>query len=385
MWLSGGAGTGKTTIAHTIANRLMKAPQVLLSSFFFPSRFDHTRNSTASLAPTIAYQLCTRSPILCKSISNAIDNDQDIFTRSLTSQFQSLIVDPLHDFATVGLLTSPALIVIDGLDEFIDQGPLPELVDLLTTSVTKRYMVARVLVLSRTNSTIGDILTALASRKKVSQLPLEIFYPAKDIKRYLADNLARLKAKHTTTGTWPSGDVDILDTMFKKSSGMFIYATTAIDYLDSESPSLGPYSQRLRNLLSIQAPITRGPFKELDSLYSYIVLSVKNVDTVLSTVRFSCHYPDLSFDQIRHVLGVDMDTMQDLLPPLGGLVTLRPSHGTTAIRFHSSFAEYLLDHERSQALFTDFGLDQAQYLTRFLHALSGEHITEIIFSYLILN
>jgi len=380
MWLSGGAGTGKTTIAHTIASRLMKTPQVALSSFFFPSRFDHTRNSTASLAPTIAYQLCIRSPILCRSISSAINNDQGIFTRSLTTQFQTLIVDPLHNFATTGPLELPALIVIDGLDEFVDQAPLPELVDLLASSVTLLYMGVRVLVVSRPNSPIGDILKALTSRNKVSQLPLEIFYPEKDIKQYLADNLARLQAKHKTTGTWRSVDVGILDTMFNKSSGMFIYASTAINYLDSEWPSLGSYSQRLRKLLSIQPPMARSEFKELDSLYSCILLGVENVETVLVTVGFSCHYPDFSFDQIRRVLGVDVKIMQNVLPQLGGLVTLKPSNGATTMLFHSSFAEYLLDHQRSQDLFADYELDQAQYLTRFLHTLSGEHNTEKYFS-----
>jgi len=57
MWMSGGAGVGKSAIAQNFAERC-EAEGYLLASLFF-GRSDPSRNNIDSLIVTIAYQIYT--------------------------------------------------------------------------------------------------------------------------------------------------------------------------------------------------------------------------------------------------------------------------------------------------------------------------------------
>jgi Mrp family chromosome partitioning ATPase len=69
-WLSGGAGTGKTTVAQSVAN-IAQQLDILFASFFF-SRSADDRHSYGNVIPTLAYQLATSAAMrsgICKAIS----------------------------------------------------------------------------------------------------------------------------------------------------------------------------------------------------------------------------------------------------------------------------------------------------------------------------
>lgn len=95
MWLSGPAGAGKSAIAQTLAEDFYSQGR-LVASFFF-SRSDSTRNHARSLVATIAYQLYTLIPPVARSLfSRIIDADPLIFTKSILTQFEILVVNPLQ-------------------------------------------------------------------------------------------------------------------------------------------------------------------------------------------------------------------------------------------------------------------------------------------------
>src|SRR5882724_10971010 len=75
FWLDGQAGTGKSTIAQTIACHYHKAGQ--LGASFFCSRDDAECSNVNMIFPTIAYQLCLFQPIFQKHVSKAMRNDPD--------------------------------------------------------------------------------------------------------------------------------------------------------------------------------------------------------------------------------------------------------------------------------------------------------------------
>ncbi|KAF8965871.1 hypothetical protein BDZ97DRAFT_1810102 [Flammula alnicola] len=118
MWVKGGAGIEKSTIAKTMAHRLEDEKR-LLASFFF-SRMDSSRNSAHHLIPTIAYQAALRIPQLKGGIIQAVEQDPLIFKLSPEAQFSSLLTEPIRDLAEAGHFNSPScpcVVVIDGLDE----------------------------------------------------------------------------------------------------------------------------------------------------------------------------------------------------------------------------------------------------------------------------
>ena len=72
-WLFGPAGTGKSTIAYTLARRFdfaggISTTTILGGNFFCSQQFDSTRTAKG-IIPTIAYHLA----LACKPFADALD------------------------------------------------------------------------------------------------------------------------------------------------------------------------------------------------------------------------------------------------------------------------------------------------------------------------
>ena len=121
LWLYGSAGAGKSAIGQTIAEKCAKL-NLLIASFFF-SRSSHSNNEKRLIA-SIAYQLSIFIPTTRSYIESAVQIDPAIFHRSLNTQIEMLIIQPLEKVYAVvnpaGEKKWPRLIIIDGLDECHD-------------------------------------------------------------------------------------------------------------------------------------------------------------------------------------------------------------------------------------------------------------------------
>ena len=93
FWLSGMAGTGKSTIARTIAQSF--AGQGRLGASFFFKRGEGDRGTASKLFTTIAIDLMIRIPEMRSRIRNVIEVDPSITEKKLNDQFVKLIQEPL--------------------------------------------------------------------------------------------------------------------------------------------------------------------------------------------------------------------------------------------------------------------------------------------------
>jgi hypothetical protein len=112
-WLNGLAGTGKSTIAKTIADRLFADDQ--LGASFFCSRDFEDRRDLHFIFPTLATQLARKFLEFRKIFVRLIESDPDIAYESLYSQMEKLIVRPLSE------TNISTVVVIDALDECKDE------------------------------------------------------------------------------------------------------------------------------------------------------------------------------------------------------------------------------------------------------------------------
>ncbi|KAF5327798.1 hypothetical protein D9619_004937 [Psilocybe cf. subviscida] len=122
IWLTGGAGAGKSAIMQSIVERCAKQTLILGTFFFF--RTDPSRNYAEVLIPTLAYQLARTFPAAMAIIEPAVQRDPLIFKASLQTQAYDLLVRPFLYLIETGVIdiTSPLrrVFVIDGLDECDD-------------------------------------------------------------------------------------------------------------------------------------------------------------------------------------------------------------------------------------------------------------------------
>ena len=95
FWLNGMAGTGKSTIARTVARKL-DTKGCLGANFLF-SRDRVDLNNAERFFITLAFQLTRVSPKLKSYICDAIADPQKINTIKLQDQWERLILRPLKE------------------------------------------------------------------------------------------------------------------------------------------------------------------------------------------------------------------------------------------------------------------------------------------------
>ncbi|MCJ1358717.1 MAG: WD_REPEATS_REGION domain-containing protein [Icmadophila ericetorum] len=118
FWLSGMAGTGKSTIARIIAKTFSNDDR-LGGSFFFPKGGGDLAHANKFVG-TLAYQLANVSPPLKSLICEVIAGETDIVYQGLCNQWKVFILQPLLELGTT-VSQSVVLALLDFAVEIYDQ------------------------------------------------------------------------------------------------------------------------------------------------------------------------------------------------------------------------------------------------------------------------
>ncbi|KJA19409.1 hypothetical protein HYPSUDRAFT_143853, partial [Hypholoma sublateritium FD-334 SS-4] len=134
LWLNGAAGAGKSAIARSIVT-LCLAQKIPIARFFF-FRTDSTRNTIESVVATLVHQLIHQIPDLLSIIVPKIESDPLIFTKSLETQLQYLVFEPLRQLHRECPLNSAVVLLFDGVDECTGDQNQTDLVCLIADFLT---------------------------------------------------------------------------------------------------------------------------------------------------------------------------------------------------------------------------------------------------------
>jgi ATP/maltotriose-dependent transcriptional regulator MalT len=129
-WLYGPAGSGKSTVVHTLAQRYDEDKRLAFSFFF--SRRNLDRSDATKFILTFAYQLAVALPLVTQAIQDALFRDPSILRQRLKDQFTKLIINPLQ---SIKHYIHPMVVVVDGLDECCDEGHVNEIIELLVPAL----------------------------------------------------------------------------------------------------------------------------------------------------------------------------------------------------------------------------------------------------------
>jgi hypothetical protein len=256
FWLRGLAGSGKSTIAITIANLFRDLGR--LGAFIFFDRAFSERSHPSKVVRTLAYKLGTFDPRIGAAMVAAIDNFPNVNDASLDVQFTKLIIEPLTslpDLQTGG----PIGIVFDALDECGNSVERETLLEVLGTKSSRLPSVVRVLVISRP---LQDIMAAFQGKQNIFAQDLEVSSNVgdRDIVAYFKYHLGAIQRKSLPQQPdWP-GD-DVIQNLGRRSSGLFIWASTVTKFIDQYNPV-----KRLAVILRGEA--SPGAQSALDKLYA---------------------------------------------------------------------------------------------------------------------
>ena len=151
FWLNGMAGTGKSTIARTIARTYYE--QGRLGASFFFSRGGGDVSHGGRFFTSIAVQLADMSAALKRAICEAVARRRNIANQTLHDQWNHLIVEPLSKLQ-FNSIQAPWILVVDALDECEDENDSRAILQLFTEARSLVGIRLRVLVTSRPETPI---------------------------------------------------------------------------------------------------------------------------------------------------------------------------------------------------------------------------------------
>ena len=387
LWLYGSAGAGKSAIAQSMAEMCAKLG-LLVASFFF-SRSSQSRNNEKRLMASIAYQLALSIPATRTYIESAVQIDPSICDRSLDTQLETLIIQPLKSAcAVVGLQVAkqwPRLIIIDGLDECDGPSIQSSIICVLSTALLRMPVPLFLFIASRPEPQILKAFNHLNKYQAARHIVLDDSYePDVDIKTFLLSRFEEIKEDHQLAAyipqSWPSER--IVNRLVRKASGQFIYASTVMKYL--ESPKHRPM-KRLDVIMGLRPVDGDIPYKELDALYAHIFSCVEDFSIILKILGLYffndiAGTKPLSPNFLADLAGLDHEDVYLSLSELHSIIRVPPPNQaeTTAIQItHASLKDFLVDKRRSGKYHLDeeeFHTDIAQQALRQISTLSIDSI-----------
>ena len=344
MWLNGPAGAGKSAIAQTIAGRC--SGEQLAASFFF-LRNSSDRGTVARLFTTLAWQLANNIPELLSYIESAIKAEPLFPTKSIDIQFDCLIIQPCKKLVRdkPDFCPQKFLVIIDGVDECTPDRDQKLFLRLIGNALSQMHIPLRFLICSRPEAHIqeafeSEVMTGITHAVSLN----DQFKPDDDIRRFLEDEFARIRAEHKLfkfPPGWPPGET--IDQLVSKSSGQFIYASTVVKFVDDIDPR-----EQLDIVLKIHPVNSASPFAELDQLYVQILSQQPNIRLLrdLFTLIIALRNPKIQF--VCQRLRIKEEQLERKLLRLRSLVRISHPDITT---YHLSLHDFFLDKKRAGKYF----------------------------------
>ncbi|KAL3427466.1 vegetative incompatibility protein HET-E-1 [Phlyctema vagabunda] len=335
FWLSGLAGTGKSTISRTVARRYSE--QKRLGASFFFARGGGDVSHAGKFVTSLAVQLADAVPFLQTHICDAMRERSDIANLSLLDQWRELVIRPLK-LVKSDKPPSPSsyLFIIDALDECDNDSHVRTILQLLGEARSLSTVRLRVLLTSRPEVPIRHGIRAIPQDER-QDFVLHDIQPAiinHDIALFLEHHLGMIGQEWTLGSEWP-GD-KALKQLVIYASGLFIWAATACRFIqDGEEFA----EDRLEEILE-GAGFEGTPEQHLDQIY--ITVLQTSIPTTLRLQEKASKVTSISRKLVTH-------TLERLHAILGV-----PKDVTGPLRLHHpSFRDFLLNKDRCGEYWVD--------------------------------
>jgi hypothetical protein len=346
-WLNGLAGTGKTTIAQTIAERFFADGK--LGASFFCSRNFEDRSNLKLIFPTLAVQLARRYTEFRQIFISLVQLDPGVVHESLYNQADKLVFRPLKES------TISTVIIIDALDECKDEEPASAILSVLGRFVSE-FPSVKFFLTGRPEPRIqeGFRLHLLAKATDVFVLHhVEWSVINNDIWWFLKHSFLEIAGRRGGLADWPTKEQ--LDVLCERVAGLFVYAAATIKFIDNRNNN--PKKQLDLLLRSPEDSTREGKAKlkntTLDSLYMSILQQAfddndpeddPRICSVLGAVILVIN--PLSPFSIAMLLGFDAEDVIPLLSSVNSLLILQEDPNHPVRPFHKSFPDFITNPTR---------------------------------------
>ncbi|KAJ3558808.1 hypothetical protein NP233_g11425 [Leucocoprinus birnbaumii] len=358
LWLRGPFGIGKSAVAQSFAEVIKRLDRLAATLFF--SRSNADRDDPLRVITSLAYQIAT----ICDSFANIIDarirKDPSLTTKSLSTQFEELLVTPLSqiDSETRDSLEG-RVIIIDGLDECRGTPEQLELIRIIALSAQNRTTPFRWFVTSRPEDPIIRTMNSTSISSVVYRIELPVSRSIDhEILLFLTDEFTKIRESHGLQATWPTDEV--LALLVERGAGLWVYVSTIIRFINDEN-SFGPEDQ-LEIVMKFIGDVSdkvepNNPLAEMDCFYTLIMQRIPlNIQTMVRRVVL-LHSMGHSSTDITDILSLSVERLRRCCVSIQSVMELQgSSHDRSSpdyLRlhfYHASFIDYLTDPARSREI-----------------------------------
>jgi hypothetical protein len=363
FWLNGMAGTGKSTIARTVAQSF--ADQGQLGASFFFKRGDQDRGNASRFFTTIARDLVAHIPGLTSGIRKAIDDDPSISKKVLRDQFEKLILQPLLEIKQAPPTALGLVVIIDALDECERDGDVRTILHLLSRLKDLRPVPLRVFVTSRPELPIrlgfremSDVMYQDLVLHEVRKETIE-----HDIALFLEHELREIREQRLLSPDWPSKDQ--IQALVEMALPLFIFAATACRFIGDtrDNPK-----RRLDIVLQYQ---TATQVSKLDRTYLPILNQLFDDEDETDKERRTSEFREivgaivvlaapLSIISIASLLDIPREDIRCRMDLLHSVLSIPVKEDMPIRLLHPSFRDFLLDPQKRGE--SPFWVDEREYL-----------------------
>ncbi|KAF9645712.1 hypothetical protein BDM02DRAFT_3203014 [Thelephora ganbajun] len=347
-WLNGLAGTGKSTIAQTIAERIFADGK--LGASFFCSRDFEDRSNLRLIFPTIAVQLARNYTKFRSIFVPLVQSDPEITHESLYNQMKKLIVQPLKESEI------STVIVLDALDECKDVEPASAILSVLGQFVSKIPKV-KFFITGRPEPRVreGFRIPLLAEATDVFVLhEVESSRVDSDIQLFFRHRFLEIADRRGGLNDWPTEEQ--LNLLCERAAGLFVCAVATVQFVDHRNND--PKGQLDRLLRSPEKSVQEGKANlkvdtTLDSLYTSILQEAFGDDgpeddhktrSVLGAVILAAN--PLPPSAIATLLDFSAKDVSLRLSSAHSLLIFQENTDSPVRPFHKSFPDFIVDPPR---------------------------------------
>ena len=221
LWLSRGAGTGKSSVAHSCAMHFDNAGH-LWGAFFF-NRDISTLNNPKYLITNLCYQLAVFDSQFKEGILSAIPSMGHIPASSLCTQARKLIVKT----TTEAKLTRSAVLVIDAVDEAGTQEMREPLLKAIAEEFSYLPDSIKVVITSRDEYDIRTSLEGCSDEICIEHTE----NTEQDIASYIQYHFTKTRKRCRLPQNWPPSE--ILQRLYTHAGRLFVWVSVACNFVDS--------------------------------------------------------------------------------------------------------------------------------------------------------
>ncbi|KAJ7035873.1 hypothetical protein C8F04DRAFT_1394512 [Mycena alexandri] len=237
FWVTGIAGSGKSTLSSTLVDNLRQKPHTPVTAQFFISRNIPETIDPGKIIPTIALQLAEFSPAAAGIIHDVLERG---FPPSRKKQVEELLLAPIQELSKS---RNAVIILIDALDEL--ENASKSVLEILESIAPKNCDLpqnVRFLVTSRPEHWADISRSKTLELRVFKQHPLKTESSWEEVNNFITTRMKEITPKQVGWENWPP--LEELQNLCNKADGLFHYAATALQWIEGEISQYGTASRQ---------------------------------------------------------------------------------------------------------------------------------------------